>query len=128
MIEKYADILDEISVSEEFFNDKSCDNSDLSNTRFINIKKEMRNSISKNITDDENGNFKDLKAKIIDNEINREYKKTMMNPLTPSLNKNNKNSIENSSASKTRYNYDYASGKNLTYREPNVCIFIFIFD
>jgi hypothetical protein len=54
-MEKYAEILDEISVSEEINNDNSIDNSNLSNTRFLNIKKEIRNSNSKLTTDDEKG-------------------------------------------------------------------------
>jgi len=57
VIEKYGEILDEISVSEDNINDNSINNSNLSNTRFINIKKEIRNINSKQVTDDENGNY-----------------------------------------------------------------------
>lgn len=57
MIEKYGEILDEISVSEDIQNDNSVDNSNLSNTRFLNIKKNIRNSNSKHVTDDEKGKF-----------------------------------------------------------------------
>ena len=54
-MEKYAEILDEISLSEEIDNDNSIGNSNLSNTRFLNIKKDNRNSNSKQTMDDEKG-------------------------------------------------------------------------
>lgn len=54
-MEKYGEILDDMSISEDTRIENSVDNSNLNNTKSIRNKKEKIDNLNKYISDDEKG-------------------------------------------------------------------------